>query len=86
MHSSMQKGIRYANLHYINVRGSMNNLTATQTPHAMIPMTFETKKGQELGRIDVGFLVVCIIFIFLGSCGVLANGRGFCLFFHSSTV
>ena len=64
----------------------MSNLIVTQTPHTMIPMNFETNEGQELGEIDAGFLVVCIILIFLGSCGVLANGRGFCLFFHSSTV
>ena len=41
---------------------------------------------QELEKFDVAFLAVCIILIFLGSCGVLANGRGFCLFFHQSTV
>ena len=41
---------------------------------------------EKSATIDVGFLVVCIIFIFLGSCGVLSNGRVFCLFFETKTV
>ena len=40
----------------------------------------------KLEAFDAGFLVMCIIFIFLGSCGVLSNGRAFFMFFQPTTV
>ena len=42
--------------------------------------------AENVNQNDASTLLVCIIFIFFGLCGVFANGRSLCLFLTTHVV
>ena len=50
------------------------------------PVENPSFKDFILEPFDAGYMITCIIFVILGSCGMFLNGRAFYLFCRSKTV
>ena len=54
--------------------------------HRRVGNTNNSSRELDLKTYDAAFLIMSILFIFIGSCGVFANGRSLCLFFPTDIV
>ena len=54
--------------------------------HRRVANTNNASRELDLKTYDAAFLIMSILFIFIGSCGVFANGRSLGLFFPPDIV
>ena len=50
------------------------------------PLENPSFKEFAMEPFDAGYMISCVIFVILGSCGIFLNGRAFYYFFRPKTV